>query len=247
MDNPTQKYIVEYIIGVMRQFNFNTNIYPPISDENSLLWTIEQLKYYSNRSGYIYIGTADSLEYVSGNNPALAVSWDMSRPNIRFTDVTGELGKSIVDHINQVIMNGGGYLYYPWIDPRSLVNKTVERAVYTQRLNQYLDVGSLSIRDGLTQIDYSIPIVMTDILQQLISNYIISNAHREERYPRFLSAIQDGRVVLISMDGRVILGTPDIEEVSQAISIVQTSGGGPLGKNFVTKVPFLPYIVWYMI
>ena len=238
-------YMTNYLLGMMKRFNFNTNtnIYPPDTEENSLLTAMERIEYLQTRRGYIAVFGKDSSEYASGSNMSLATSWNMTRPNILYDSIGngGQILKKQVD----TAYSGGGYITYTWVDPKNLITKSTERIMYTKAFSNHLVIGLYY--DSHQYVPETLPILSTDILQQLISNYMTSNVSRPDRYLRFLNAIDDGRVMMIGTNGNVILGSPSQQQVQEALTIVSRDGGGYIGKSFCTQVPFLPYIVWYVI
>ena len=241
------RYLCLYIIDMMDRFKFNTieYKYPACVIENAFLRCIEQSNIFENRTGYVIIIGSEGMEFVSGNNPSLATSWNGSRPNISYLSV-GDIKNVLPLHLRMMkAAVNGGFVRYMWIDPKNLTRKEEPRTAYIKEYDDYLRVAVSYNPDIVGLGDTSIPATMCDFLQQFISNFVITNAHREKWDDRFLDSIDDGNTTLIDGD-EVIIGRASETDIQRANAIVDLNGGGYIDDNtFCSQVAFTNMIVWY--
>lgn len=239
--------VVNNIIGVMRRFNFNQAYYYPAgTEENILLSALEDCRLFTERDGFVFITGTDSLDYASGNNPALALAWDGSRPNLGYVQVgDSKLGYQTQQQLLQAAANDG-YAQYTWIDPYEIEQHEVERTAYVKFFDSYLLIGVATDSDRLPD-EEPVGRILTQFLAQLTSQYALYSVKVPERYPRFVRALDDGQVVLIRDNGEVIIGNPTISQIEYALELVGKQGGGQLEDgSYCTRVPFLNYILWWV-
>lgn len=243
------KYICAYLIGTLKRFNFNTKVrrYYEGTPENILLESIEDAKFFRDRSGYIVMAGIDGMEYISGNQNSLASSWNGSRPNINYTELNIPDIKKSQEKTLETLRKGGGYMRYPWINPNVLIFQYQMHNSYVQMYDSYLYLNITYSIGNAPKEDASIPVVMTDVIQQIISNFWLYSQDSPVNYDnKLLTAINDGHVTLIDATGKLVFGILPQSLVNKAIQVVNQSGGGFVtATTFCTQIPYFDSIICY--